>query len=454
MDKHTLSPSLAMGVSEAQNAMQPLGTCHLTTNAGLSSVAACWPGSAPTTAILQNKCGLVLQAGMGFRNRRLSGFIAPALGITCLSFSTFLSATQVLAQSSASPAARPAPVELSPQSSSDADVYVLGPGDQLDLTFLGPAYAKLSGSFDILNDGTSSLPLLGSVQLDGLTINQAKRWLERLYSSPLKRPSLSLRLLRPRPMQVSIVGEVRNPGLYLLTPGGEVSAVQGVGGGGGGNQQITIPGLPTLVTALQKAGGLTLIANLGDVRLRRRIPGDTTQLRETRLNLLALLDQGDKRQNPFLFDGDTIVVSAAPEAPPDRVLEIAAANLAPQTITVNLVGELKNAGRMELPAGTPLIQAVLAAGGPSPMRASTGNVELVRVNRNGTAVVRRFALDYRLGVSGPFNPPLRNGDTVVVNRNGFAVVSDALNAFTQPLQAVTNVVNVLAIIDNYNNRNN
>jgi len=390
---------------------------------------------------------------MGFRIRRLYGFIASAINITAISLSTVLAAPECLAQSKPGAAPRPAPVDPPSQSSRDSDVYVLGPGDQLDLVFLGPAYNKLSGSFDILNDGTSSLPLLGSVQLDGLTINQAKIWLERLYSSPLKRPALSLRLLRPRPMQVSIVGEVRNPGLYLLTPGGEVSAVRGVGGGGSGNQQSTIPGLPTLVTALQKAGGLTLTANLGDVRLRRRIPGDATQLRETRLNLLALLDQGDKRQNPYLFDGDTIVVSAAPEAPPDRVLEIAAANLAPQTITVNLIGELKSPGRIDLPAGTPLIQAVLAAGGPSTMRASTSNVELVRVNRNGTAVVRRFALDYRLGVSGPFNPPLRNGDTIVVNRNGFAVATDVLNAFSQPLQAVTNVVNVLAIIDNYNNRN-
>ena len=140
--------------------------------------------------------------------------------------------------------------------------------------------------------------------------------------------------------------------------------------------------------------------------------------------------------------------------PPGRLLDIAAANLAPQTITVKLVGELKTPGRIELPAGTPLIQAVLAAGGPSPMRASTSNVELVRVNRNGTAVVRRFNLDYRLGVSGPFNPPLRNGDTVMVNRNGFAVASDVLNALTLPLQAATNVVNVLAIIEHYNNRNN
>ena len=30
--------------------------------------------------------------------------------------------------------------------------------------------------------------------------------------------------------------------------------------------------------------------------------GDRSQLRETQLNLAALLQKGDKRQNPFLFD--------------------------------------------------------------------------------------------------------------------------------------------------------
>lgn len=334
-----------------------------------------------------------------------------------------------------------------------SDVYILGPGDQLELSFLGPAYTKLGGSFDIINDGTSSLPLLGSVQLDGLTLNQAKQWLESLYAAPLRRPALSLRLLKPRPMQVSVVGDVRNPGLYLLTPGGELSAVQGIGGAGQGGSPSSIPGLPTLVTALQKAGGLSLTANLSDIRIRRRIPGNSTQLRETSINLISLLDTGDKRQNPFLFDGDTIVVSSAPVPAADRVLEVAAANLSPQTITVNVIGELKSPGRIQLPAGTPLIQAVLAAGGPIPMRASKSNVELVRINRNGTALLRRYSLDYSLGVSGPLNPPLRNGDTVIVNRSGFAAVTDSLNALSAPLSVITNAFGVLAIVDNYNNNN-
>lgn len=328
---------------------------------------------------------------------------------------------------------------------SEFDAYILGAGDGLELSFLSAAFTNLGGSFELLNDGSTSLPMLGSVVLDGLTVSQANRWLTGLYSRYLRQPGLNLRVVKPRPMQVSVVGEVENPGLYLLSPGGEASSVEGQSG--------SIPGLPTVVSLIQKAGGITLNANLGDVRLQRRIPSNTNQLKETQLDLVALLQQGDKRQNPFLFDGDTIVISRAAAPPPDQVLQLAAANLSPQSINVNVIGEVKSPGKQQLRAGTPLIQAVLAAGGPVALRANRNNVELVRINRNGTATLRRYAIDYSLGVSGPRNPPLRDGDTVVVNRSVFANGADAINAVGTPITGLVNVLALFRIIQDYNNIN-
>lgn len=319
---------------------------------------------------------------------------------------------------------------------SEQDSYILGSGDQLELRFLSPAYAGLGGPLSLLNDGSASLPLLGSVVLDGLTLNQASGWLTSLYRRYLRRPDLILRVAAPRPMQVSVVGEVENPGLYVMSPGGEGSRVEG--------QENTIPGLPTVVSLIQKAGGITLNANLSDVRLRRRIPADNNQVREVQLNLVALLQQGDKRQNPFLFDGDTLLISRAPAPPPDEVLELAATNLSPQSIQVNIVGEVKNGGRISLPAGTPLMQGILAAGGVNRQRANRSNIELVRINRNGTATLRRYNLDLTQGVSGPRNPPLRDGDSVIVNRSVLATGSDAINTITTPL---TGLVNILALVE-------
>ena len=82
---------------------------------------------------------------------------------------------------------------------------------------------------------------------------------------------------------------------------------------------------------------------------------------------------------------------------------------------------------------------MLAAGGPKLNRASRSNVELVRINRNGTVLRETFKLDFGQGASNAKNPLLRDGDAVLVKRNGLAVASDALNAVGQPLTSVVNI---------------
>lgn len=324
------------------------------------------------------------------------------------------------------------------------DAYILGPGDALRITFVSSAYKDLGGDLELLNDGSTSLPMLGSIVLDGLTVNQATNWLRSMYGRYIKRPDLNLQVLRARPIQVSVVGEVESPGLYTLTTS-ETSQIEKESTKTG--TTTTITGLPTVVAALQKAGGMTLNANLADVQLQRRIPRTVDQLKQTNLDLTALLFQGDKRQNPFLFDGDTIVVGKA-TTPQSQVMELAAANLSPQSIRVNVIGEVLNPGRVEVKANTPLVQAILAAGGPKNWRAKRSDVELVRINRNGSATRQLLNINYSAGVSNLRNPPLRDGDTVVVNRSTYAIASDAIGAIATPL---TGLVNVFALVDLINN---
>ena len=318
------------------------------------------------------------------------------------------------------------------------NAYILGPGDGIQLTFLSPSYAQFGGSFELLSDGSATLPLLGSVVFEGLTLNQAKSWLQSMYGQYLRRPLLNLQVVRQRPLQVSVVGEVENPGLYTLTVA-ENSTTQSGG--------AFLSGPPTLVTAIQKAGGLTLNANLGDIRLQRRLPGSVTQLRETNLNLIALLRTGDKRQNPYLFDGDTILVGKA-DNPPDKVIEFGAANFSPATIKVMMVGEVKSPGLITIPANTPLNKAVLMAGGANQWRGRTTGVELIRVNRNGSVTREMFDLDFSQPVSNLRNPPLRDGDSVVVSRSLYARASDALSAVATPINSLVNVLGLITIISN------
>ncbi len=313
------------------------------------------------------------------------------------------------------------------------DAYILGPGDVLGLQIFDAP--ELSGSLDVLNDGSVSLPLIGSVRVVGLTLSQAQNWFGVLLARQVQRPELLLRVVRPRPIRVALVGEVERPGIYSLTTS-ETSQTEG-------GPALSLSGLPTVVDAIQKAGGITLNANLRQVELQRRLPGDQPLYKRARLDLLALIRQGDQQQNPFLFDGDTIRVGMA-EQPVEEAVEMAAANLSPQQIQVNVVGEVVSPGRIQVPASLPLVQAVLAAGGPRTGRASESNVELIRINRNGSASRQRFRLNLALSASNAQNPPLRDGDTVVVNRSGLAVASDTISALTTPL---TGLASILALID-------
>lgn len=335
--------------------------------------------------------------------------------------------------------ARPAPAPESPQPVDQGDSYLLGPGDRLELKLFDAP--ELSGSLEVLNDGSVSLPLIGSVRLTGLTIGQAATWLTLLYKAQLRRPQLLLKVVTPRPIRVALVGEVERPGLYSL---GTSEASQTQGG-----PSTSISGLPTLVDALQKAGGVTLNADLSSVMLQRRLPGDPPRFKQASIDLLRLLQKGDQLQNPMLFDGDTISVGKAAQPIPET-LEVAASNLSPQRIKVNVVGEVKAPGHVELQASTPLIQAVMAAGGPISWRANRGNVELLRINRNGSATRERISLDLSQGASNRRNPPLRDGDTVLVNRTGLAVLSDALNAIGQPLTSVANVYTLIRLLNTTN----
>lgn len=294
------------------------------------------------------------------------------------------------------------------------DRYRLGPGDGLQLRFLDPGATELGGPLTILGDGTATLALLGSVELAGLTLNQAQQLLQRLYGRYVRRPELSLFVVNPRPLRVTVAGEVERPGVYELPPA-----------------------TASVVTAMQAAGGATLQADLQAVVLQRPMG----QVPQSTLDLAALLRQGDQRQNPQLLDGDTLQVGrlAASAVTDPQVLELAVTNLRPQTIRINVIGEVRAPGRLELPAGTAMLEAVLAAGGALPWRGRTSQAELVRVNRDGTT--RREVISLRADgskLTAAFNPPLQNNDTVIVHRTLYAKSLDVLNQVLVPLGVAGN----------------
>ncbi len=364
----------------------------------------------------RQECSRLLQKRTGrYRHRQVPHLLlAGALlgqGLALIPAAGASSAPQVAAFRGSAPARGGV---LSP--SSQADLYRLGPGDGLSLSFLDPSASMVSGAVTILADGTATLALLGSVQLTGLTIGQARVWLRDLYSEYLLRPDLTLSLITPRPVKVTVLGEVEKPGLYSLT---SISA--------------------TPVSAIQAAGGITLNADVRKVSLQRQPLGRSGRMSESELNLGALLQSGDQRQNPLLFDGDTLMVGRIDKPVPEEIFALGASNLRPSTVSINVVGEVKAPGRLSLPSNITLSEAILAAGGTTPWRAKTNDIELVRMNRDGTSSHEIFTLNYGKGVSNAYNPPLKEGDTVIVNRSIYGAGMDVINQVVAPLTSVGNL---------------
>ena len=304
------------------------------------------------------------------------------------------------------------------------DIYLLGAGDSIIFSVIG--VEELRTETKILNDGNAIIPLLGPIKLKGLTVSSASRYLETLLTKELINPKVELFIIENRPIKVSIIGEISRPGIYKLN-------------------SLTND-LPTVITAIEEAGGISKFADLTKITLQRQLPGLERSYKKTNLNLRNLVFKGDQSQNPFLFDGDIIEVKKVKNLDND-FLSLTSTSLSPSTITVNFLGEVENPGTLDLDANTTLVDGILAAGGPRNWRSNYGNVEILRINRNGSAFRRKYRIDLSQGYSEKNNPVLNNGDSVWIRRNNFAKASDALSSISAPFRDLVSVWTIFKLVE-------
>lgn len=245
-----------------------------------------------------------------------------------------------------------------------------------------------------------------------------------------------------RPRTVTVVGEVNRPGSYTVIGGSTTAIATEQGGGGAGG------GLPTVSRAIQLAGGINSLADVRGIQLRRPTKSGTEQT--LNLNFWQLLT-GDSYQDTLIQDGDTIVIPTVAEQNPAESTVVATANFSPATIRVSVIGEVKRATggaggtTLELPANTPLNQAILAAGGFNDSRARRTTVDLIRLNPNGSVTKRQVKINLAQGISEEVNPILRNNDIVVINRSFLGRVGDTIGAVGNPLLNVFSIFRLFGL---------
>ena len=246
------------------------------------------------------------------------------------------------------------------------------------------------------------------------------------------------------PRTVTVVGEVTRPG-PIVVRGGDTVGINDDRFAG------RVEGLPTVTRSIQLAGGITPLADIRNIQLRRATKSGAERV--LRVNLWELLQTGDPNQDPILEEGDTIVVPRGAEVNPAEAARLAAASFSPDTISIYVMGEgarpggVRQDGSIQLPSGTPLNQAMLAAGIFNSVRADKSEIALIRLNPDGTANQRNIKVNLEDGINEETNPLLRNNDVLVVNRSGFTKVSDGANTFANLLLAGPRVVSLFQLLD-------
>jgi polysaccharide biosynthesis/export protein len=174
----------------------------------------------------------------------------------------------------------PSGQQAAPTAKRVVDDYRIGPSDVLAVNVWKDA--ELTRTVTVRPDGKISLPLVGELEVSGLTASSVQRLIGQRLAEYISSPQVTVMVQEVKSQGFVIVGKVAKPGSYEL-------------------------GKPTTVLeAIAVAGGLLDFAKSGKVKIIRRREGGQTET--LYFNYNKVVKGKDPEQNVELRNGDTIVV--------------------------------------------------------------------------------------------------------------------------------------------------
>lgn len=216
--------------------------------------------------------------------------------------------------------------------------YKIGPKDLLEISVFGQD--ELNKTVRVSEDGKITFPLLGEVEVKGLTKVELEKKLSRLLEENyLHNPQVTIFIREHQSKIVSVLGAVKNPGHYEIL------------------------GRQTLLHIISKAGGLTNETGEDIIIMRQSQDGSNISLK---ISIDGLFLKGDPDLNIPLQPNDIINV------PIDKIVH------------VYVFGQVKNPGALDVKKSNipTLLSAIAQAGGFSE-RASKGRVIIKRKDESG-----------------------------------------------------------------------
>ena len=163
----------------------------------------------------------------------------------------------------------------------NADDYVVGPGDVLEISVL--EHEELDYQVVVGQDGKISFPLIGSIRVDGFTTTEIMETIEEMLDKDyLVNPEVTVFVKESRARVIYVYGEVIKPGSFSYTE--DMSVIK----------------------AIAISGGVTKFGSVNNVKVLRWVQGKyeslTTNLNST---IRGSENSGDLALNP----GDIVIVS-------------------------------------------------------------------------------------------------------------------------------------------------
>ena len=170
-----------------------------------------------------------------------------------------------------------------------AEDYIMTPGDQLQIYVLGhpdisSARANTDSSYTVRPDGKMNFPLVGEIDVNGLTVFEFTQLLTKELSEYIINPKITVNVARLGSVRVYVLGEARNQGMHELTKSHRV------------------------LDALGAAGGFTQKSAKKDIYLIRN--RGTAEENIQKLNILNFFKKGDMSQNLVLQEGDCLFLTS------------------------------------------------------------------------------------------------------------------------------------------------
>lgn len=287
--------------------------------------------------------------------------------------------------------------------------YRVGPGDVLSVTVPGLLErgngegkgGESLGGFRIYTSGKVLLPLVGGVEVSGMTVEQIQAKLIEVFSAYIKQPVVSVEIVEFKSQPLYLLGKFNKPGLYYLDR-------------------------PTsLMHGIALGSGLADQANLRGARVVRKdkvLPVDIYQM----------LYNNDLRQNIQLRQGDAIYI---PGNEAQQVFVLGTVNKPGPVPMVN--------GRLNL------IQALSAAG----LDGKAYDEQHVRLIRTLSPTHGQLMIiDLGKMMNGTALPmPMQDGDIVFVPKTGLGGWNEVISEILPTFQLMGAVVSPFLWADALNN---